>query len=74
MKDLNLVATSDGVAVYKDADYVVNSAPTNYDPAQNFFDTHNKEDLTDFVSSVNPDAMIVIKLTILVNYIHVCCM
>ncbi len=67
-KDLNLTATLDGEAAYKDADYVVISAPTNYDPVKNFFDTHHIEDVIDLVISVNPDAVMVIKSTIPVGY------
>ena len=52
-KDLNLTATLDGAAAYKDADYVVIAAPTNYDPQKNFFDTHHIEDVIDLVLSVN---------------------
>ena len=67
-KDLNLTATLDGVTAYKDADYVVIAAPTNYDPQKNFFDTHHIEDVIDLVLSVNPDAVMVIKSTIPVGY------
>ena len=67
-KELNLTATLDGVAAYKDADFVVISAPTNYDPVKNFFDTHHIEDVIDLVLSVNPDAVMVIKSTIPVGY------
>lgn len=67
-KDLNLTATLDGAAVYKDADYVVIAAPTNYDPQKNFFDTHHIEDVIDLVLSVNPGAVMVIKSTIPVGY------
>ncbi len=67
-KDLNLSATLDGAAAYKDADYVVIAAPTNYDPVKNFFDTHHIEDVIDLVISVNPDAVMVIKSTIPVGY------
>ena len=67
-KDLNLKATLDGVSAYKDADYVVIAAPTNYDPSKNFFDTHHIEDVIDLVISVNPDAVMVIKSTIPVGY------
>lgn len=63
-KDLNLTATLDGAAAYKDADYVVIAAPTNYDPQKNFFDTHHIEDVIDLVLSVNPGAVMVIKSTI----------
>ncbi len=67
-KELNLVATLDGAAAYKDADFVVIAAPTNYDSVKNFFDTHHIEDVIDLVLSVNPDAVMVIKSTIPVGY------
>ena len=67
-KDLNLTATLDGKAAYKDADFVVIAAPTNYDSVKNFFDTHHIEDVIDLVLSVNPDAVMVIKSTIPVGY------
>ena len=67
-KYLDLTATLDGAAAYKDADYVVIAAPTNYDPQKNFFDTHHIEDVIDLVLSVNPDAVMVIKSTIPVGY------
>ncbi|MBQ0080340.1 MAG: nucleotide sugar dehydrogenase [Alistipes sp.] len=67
-KELNLTATLDGKAAYKDADFVVIAAPTNYDPVKNFFDTHHIEDVIDLVLSVNPDAVMVIKSTIPVGY------
>ncbi len=67
-KDLNLTATLDGAAAYKDADYVVIAAPTNYDPLRNFFDTHHIEDVINLVLSVNPNAVMVIKSTIPVGY------
>ena len=67
-KDLNLTATLDGASAYKDVDYVVIAAPTNYDPHKNFFDTHHIEDVIDLVLSVNPDAVMVIKSTIPVGY------
>ena len=67
-KDLKLKATLDGASAYKDADYVVIAAPTNYDPQKNFFDTHHIEDVIDLVISVNPDAVMVIKSTIPVGY------
>lgn len=67
-KDLNLTATLDGASAYKDADFVVIAAPTNYDPVKNFFDTHHIEDVIDLILSVNPDAVMVIKSTIPVGY------
>ena len=67
-KDLNLTATLDGLSAYKDADFVVIAAPTNYDPVKNYFDTHCIEDVIDLVLSVNPSAVMVIKSTIPVGY------
>ena len=67
-KELDLTATLDGKAAYKDADFVVIAAPTNYDPQKNFFDTHHIEDVIKLVLSVNPDAVMVIKSTIPVGY------
>ena len=67
-KELNLTATLNGAAAYKDADYVIIAAPTNYDPLRNFFDTHHIEDVINLVLSVNPNAVMVIKSTIPVGY------
>lgn len=67
-KELDLRATLDGASAYRDADFVVIAAPTNYDPVKNFFDTHHIEDVIDLVLDVNPDAVMVIKSTIPVGY------
>lgn len=67
-KSLDLTATLDGALAYRDADFVVIAAPTNYDPVKNFFDTHHIEDVIDLVLSVNPDVTMVIKSTIPVGY------
>ncbi len=67
-KELDLTATLDGASAYKNADFVVIAAPTNYDPVKNYFDTHCIEDVIDLVLSVNPDAVMVIKSTIPVGY------
>jgi UDPglucose 6-dehydrogenase len=67
-KDLNLTATLDGASAYKDADFVVIAAPTNYDPVKNYFDTSHVEEVIELVKSVNPHAIMAIKSTIPVGY------
>ena len=67
-KQLNLTATLDGASAYRDAEFIVIAAPTNYDPQLNFFDTHHIEDVIDLVLEVNPEATMIIKSTIPVGY------
>lgn len=67
-KKLDLTATLDGASAYRNADFVVIAAPTNYDSIKNSFDTHCIEDVIDLVLSVNPDAILIIKSTIPVGY------
>lgn len=67
-KQLDLTATLDGGSAYKDADFVVIAAPTNYDPVKNYFDTTHVEEVIELVKRVNPDAIMVIKSTIPVGY------
>lgn len=67
-KKLNLTATLDGASAYREVDFIVIAAPTNYDPVKNYFDTHHTEDVIDLVLRVNPNAVIVIKSTIPVGY------
>lgn len=67
-KTLDLTATLDGASAYADADFVIISTPTNYDPVKNYFDTHNIEDVIDLVLSVNRNATMIIKSTIPVGY------
>ena len=67
-KELDLVATLDGAAAYREAEFVIIAAPTNYDPQKNFFDTHHIEDVIDLVLEVNPEATMIIKSTIPVGY------
>ena len=67
-RELNLTATMDGAAAYKDADFVIIAAPTNYDPVKNYFDTSHVEEVIELVKGVNPQAIMVIKSTIPVGY------
>lgn len=69
-KELNLTATLDGASAYKDADFVVIAAPTNYDSVKNYFDTSHVEEVIDLVREVNSEAVMVIKSTIPVGYCH----
>ena len=67
-KELDLTATLDGSQAYKNADFVIIAAPTNYDPVKNYFDTSHVEEVIDLVLKVNPDAIMIIKSTIPVGY------
>ena len=67
-KELNLVATTDGASAYKDAEFVIIAAPTNYDSKKNFFDCSAVETVIELVLKVNPDATMIIKSTIPIGY------